>query len=79
MFLFIFLKKAGHTVYKIIISDVYLSVLLLLITLAGLPWIALSFKGHRNAGNVPEGHEKAHPKGPVKDVTDIGHTEFWPG
>ena len=32
------------------------------ITLAGPPWIAVSFREHRNAGNCHEGYEKIHPE-----------------
>ena len=55
------------------------SLLLLLITLPDPRWMVVSFREQRNARDSREGHEKVHPKGPVKDVTDIGHTEFWPG
>ena len=43
-----------------------------------LGWLFHS-ENKRNARDSREGHEKVNPKGPVKDVTDIGHTEFWPG
>ena len=45
-----------------VVSDAYQTDLLLPITLAGPPWIAVSFREHRNARNSHGGHEKVHPE-----------------